>query len=190
MFMSRRLGSIRRRGGLPPVAEIAQPVEVIPQKVAVTRRKTIVVRHALHRPNHVAQRAAVPLARGVISLQIVKLPVYRGEAVTVVAAEGLARYVVEVLANASEQAGAPVAVLEIVAFAVEVVIVAIAVFIAFGRRRRRRAVTAHQSGNIECVPFGRRCGLRPARRPEEREPKSAAPAHPRRRNGILGDLEA
>src|SRR6516162_9165319 len=59
----------------PPLAEIAETVQIIPENVPAARRKTVIIHHAVERLNHVVQLSAVPAARIVGALQFVQFAI-------------------------------------------------------------------------------------------------------------------
>ena len=110
------------------VAKVPQAFQVVPENVAAARRKPVIVHDAVERSDHVVELLTIPAARSVIALQFIEFAIGAVEAVAIVAAKSVARGVIQVAADASEQLTLPfTAAVEFITLAIEAVVIPIVI---------------------------------------------------------------
>ena len=112
---------------------VAQPVQIVVQQLAVSRRHPIVGHYTLQRPDDVVQFALVIDAPAELVLQLIQL-LLRALNPVLIAAEWERRVldVLQILANLPEQTASPlVSAIAIITVAVVPIIIAIITAVAF-----------------------------------------------------------
>src|SRR5579872_5777112 len=110
----------------PPVPHVAQTAQVVRQDFPIVAAQAVVPKHARQGVDHIIQFTAVPAAGGVLALEFIQLLPGALEAVLIGAdGKGHRLDVLDVLANAIEEAVAPAIAAEVlVTIAMKGVIVA------------------------------------------------------------------